>query len=95
MRQTEDRPAAMLRATARVTSWPVWVTPWATTPLSAHMTTTARLEMSTSALPVMPAMRMTASSSAPRLPRGLAMESHRAFARSMAAVSAGVIPAIT
>ena len=55
----------------------------------------ARLEMSTSALPVMPAMRMTASSSAPRLPRGLAMESHRAFARSMAAVSAGVIPAIT
>ena len=95
MAHTLVSPVDMFSATMAVTSWPVWVTPWATTPLSAHMTTTARLEMSTSALPVMPAMRMTASSSAPRLPRGLAMESHRAFARSMAAVSAGVIPAIT
>ena len=61
----------------------------------AGMTGSADVDISKRAVVVMSAMRMTASSSAPRLPRGLAMESHRAFARSMAAVSAGVIPAIT
>lgn len=65
MAHTLVSPVDMFSATMAVTSWPVWVTPWATTPLSAHMTTTARLEMSTSALPVMPAMRMTASSAPP------------------------------
>ena len=84
MAHTLVSPVDMFSATMAVTSWPVWVTPSATTPLSAHMTTTARRERSTSGLPVMPAMRITASSSAPRLPRGLAMESHRAFARPMA-----------
>ena len=92
MAHTLVSPVDMFSATMAVTSWPVWVTPSATTPLSAHMTTTARRERSTSGLPVMPAMRITASSSAPRLPRGLAMESHRAFARSMAFRSAGTIP---
>ena len=84
MAHTLVSPEDMFSATMAVTSCPVWVTPWATTPLSAHMTTTARRDRSTSGLPVMPATRITASSRSPRLPRGLAMESHRAFARLMA-----------
>ena len=35
IRHTEVRPAARLRVTAAVTLLSVWVTPWATTPLSA------------------------------------------------------------
>ena len=35
----------MFSATMAVTSWPVWVTPSSTIPLSAHMTTMALLPM--------------------------------------------------
>ena len=85
MRQTLVSPVDMFSVTMAVTSWPVWVTPWATTPLSAHMAMTARLPSFTAGAPAMPAMRTTASSSRPRLRRGLAMESQRCQAASMAA----------
>ena len=44
------RRMARFSATARVTSCPVWLTPCATTPLSAQSTTTTRRERSSSAL---------------------------------------------
>ena len=91
MQQTEVSPLDMFSVTMAVTSWPVWVTPWATTPLSAHMTTTAFLDRSMSALPVMPAMRTMSRSSSPRLFRGWAIESQRRWASSMALWSRGPI----
>lgn len=92
MRQTEDCPAAMLRATARVTSWPVWVTPSATTPLSAQNTATPFRSRRTSGVSTAPAIRTTMSSRRPRPWRGLAMASQCRRAASMAAPSGGVIP---
>ena len=74
---TEEFIFTISPAMRAVTSWPVWVTPSRTTPLSAQQTTTALLPMSTSGLPVRAAMSMMSFSSAPRLPRGLAMLSHR------------------
>ncbi len=91
--QTLEQLRTMLAATKAVTSWPVCVTPWATTPLSAHMARTARREMSIFSLPVMPAMRTTSASSSPRLPMGLAIEFHCSTARAAAALSKGAIRA--
>ena len=83
----------MFSVTMAVTSWPVWVTPSATTPLSAHMATTAFWERSTLGSPVMPAMRMMSRSSMPRLFRGWAMESQRRWTSAIAFSSTGPIPA--
>ena len=89
IRQTGLRPAASPRATAAVASGPVWVTPWATTPLSAQRTSTARRLKSSSALPVRAAASSSMVSSRPRLPRGWASEAQRRWAASRAAWSAG------
>ena len=45
--QTEERLAPAFRATAAVTSWPLWATPWASTPLSAHSSSSDRRDRST------------------------------------------------
>ena len=95
MQQTLVSPVDIFSVTMAVTSWPVWVTPSATTPLSAHITTTARLPRSTLGLPVMPAMRMTASSRRPRLLSGWATASQWVLAADMAARSAGVMDETT
>ena len=95
MQHTLVSPRDMFSVTIAVTSCPVWVTPSSTTPLSAHMATTARLEISKSALPVIPAMRTTASSSKPRLPKGFATAFQRRTAASSPVREAGVIPAST
>ena len=76
MRHTEVRPLARFCVTIAVTLLSVCVTPCATTPLSAHSTSTARGESETGELPVRAAIRSTASSSSPRLPSGLAHEAH-------------------
>ena len=73
-------PLDRFSATKAVISLPVWVTPSATTPLSAQKTTTHFLERSSSADPVMPAIFTTISSKRPRLCSGLAMPSSRAWA---------------
>ena len=70
IRQTGLRPAARPRATAAVAAGPVWVTPRATTPLSAQRTSTARRSKSRSALPVRAAASSSMVSSRPRLPSG-------------------------
>ena len=72
MWHTEVRPAARFSVTMAVTELGDWVTPWHTTPLSAHSTSTARSPISTPALPVRAAMSSRAVSSSPKPPRGLA-----------------------
>ena len=84
MRQTQASPQAMEAATEAVTSGPVWVTPSSVTPLSAQKTASAFLSRLTSAVPWTPAARITASSSRPRPPMGLAMESQRRAASAIA-----------
>ena len=81
------RPSARARVTAAVTPLPHWVTPRATTPLSAQNTSRLRGLSAISAEPVAPAMRSSASSRRPRLPRGLATPSQRFRASSRAAAS--------
>ena len=95
MRQTLEARRAMFPATAAVTSWPVWVTPSATTPLSAQKGTTAFLAMEKSSVPKIPAMRTTMSSKSPNEPRGFPTRLHFSCARAMAAWSAGVMAAQT
>ena len=51
----------MFSATRRVTSCPVWVTPSSTTPLSAHITSSAFFFRETSTFPVIPAIRTMVS----------------------------------
>ena len=48
---TEEAPFAICFATAAVTSWPDWLTPSSTIPLSAHMIMTAFFEISISSVP--------------------------------------------
>ena len=91
IRHTEVRPAARLRVTAAVTLLSVWVTPWATTPLSAHSTSTARGKSGACASPVSAAMSSSAVSSRPRLPKGFAHAAQRRCACSRAASSGGVM----
>src|SRR5699024_640080 len=94
IRQTGLCPAASPRATAAVASGPVWVTPWATTPLSAQRTSTARRSKSSSALPVRAAASSSMVSSKPRLPSGWASEAQRRWASRRAASSAGAEAAL-
>ena len=70
--QTLVRRAARFSATARVTLWSVWLTPCATTPLSAQSTSTARRENASSAVPVRAAASSSMVSSLPSPPSGLA-----------------------
>ena len=89
MLQTLVSPLQTLSATMAVTSLPVWVTPWATTPLSAQNMTTARLAMSGVRVPWMAHRSMTASSKSPRLPRGFATAFHFSWAFWRMAASMG------
>ena len=66
MAHTLVSPVDMFSATMAVTSWPVWVTPWATTPLSAQNTATAFFSMVRFQVPAPPAARTIKSSSRPR-----------------------------
>ena len=91
MRQTLESPLAAFSATIAVTSCPVCVTPSATTPLSAHIISTARRPSVTSAVPVMPAIFTTASSKSPKLCSGFATISHRSLAVCIAVSSGGQI----
>ena len=75
MWQTVLLPSARAFATTAVTLLSVWVTPRATTPLSAQSTSRVRLCRRTSALPVIAATRAMSSSKAPRLPSGFARAS--------------------
>ena len=77
-----------------VTSCPVCVTPSSTTPLSAHIAISARFLSSTSAFPVIPAIRIICSSSFPRLCNGFAIEFHFFRAVSIATLSRFSIPSI-
>ena len=87
IRQTLETPAARLCATWRVTLLSVWVTPSRTTPLSAQSTSKVRFASETSALPVNAAIRWTAVSKSPKLPKGFATASQRALQAVQAASS--------
>ena len=91
IRQTAVRCPARPRAAAAVTLLSVWVTPWATTPLSAQSTSTARGERAISVLPVRAAMSSSAVSSRPSPPSGCAQAAQRAWAAARAASSGGAI----
>ena len=93
-------PLVMFSATRAVISCPVWVTPWATTPLSAQNTVTALGARGQSRSPVRAQIFTTASSKKPSPRSGFAMESHRSLAarstsllgwRQLAAISCTVI----
>lgn len=84
IRQAGVVPSANPRATMAVTSLPVWVTPWATTPLSAQKINRAFLFRSMSTEPVTDAIWHSASSRRPRLPSGFA----QAFQRRRVSCSA-------
>ena len=85
--QALEVPPARARATRAVTSGPVWLTPSATTPLSAQNTSSRRGEREISALPVRAATRQRLSSNSPKLPRGLPTLSHWRWQRERAASS--------
>ena len=79
----------MLMACCKVTDRGAQDTPSSTTPLSAANTTTRQLSIFGHTWPVMPARRMAISSSAPKLPGGLASSACRFRAASITARSAG------
>ena len=84
MRQTQLSPFVKFSVTTAVTSWPVCVTPSATTPLSAHMMTRAFFSISISGSAWIPAIRTIFLSKTPRLPSGFATWLQRSWARAMA-----------
>ena len=90
IRLTLAFPDAILSATRAVTWLPVCVTPWAVTPLSAQNTSMARLRIAISAVPWIPAILTSISSSLPRPCKGLATLSHCARACATARSSAGL-----
>ena len=77
-------PFVKFSVTTAVTSWPVCVTPSATTPLSAHMMTRAFFSISISGSAWIPAIRTIFLSKTPRLPSGFATWLQRSWARAMA-----------
>ena len=85
------RRAARFCSTARVTLASVWLTPWATTPLSAHSTSTARRAKSSSGVPVRAAASSSMVSRLPSPPSGLASAAQWACAAARAASSGGVM----
>ena len=84
----------MFTACCTVTDWGAQDTPSATTPLSAASTVTRHRRTSGRAVRRIPASRMDISSSAPRLPGGLASSACRRRAASMASRSAGRMDSI-
>ena len=91
MRHTLLSPRAIISATVRVTRTGVMAMSGAATPLSAHMASTARGFRLILSLPVSAATATRSSSSAPRLPTGLAISFSRARARRAAPSSGGRI----
>ena len=89
------RPSARAMATFPVTSLPHWLTPWATTPLSAQNTTSAFFSRRKSTCPFRAAIRMIISSKSPRLPRGFATAFQRASANARVLSSARRISRIS
>ena len=77
IRHTVDWPRPMFSVTVAVTSCPHWVTPCATTPLSAQNMTTARFSIDGRSVRWMAASCATASCSSPRLPSGMAISENR------------------
>ena len=92
IRQTQLSPLVKLEVTTAVTSFPVWLIPSSTIPLSAHRMTTAFFPKSTCQVPKIPAADAMASSSTPKLLRGFATLSQRFQASLSAALSGGTIP---
>ena len=90
MRQTLVRRATRFSSTARVTAASVWLTPCATTPLSAQSTSTARRSKAGAAFPVRAAASSIIVSSAPSPPRGFASAAQCAWAAARADSSGGV-----
>ena len=90
IRQTLVRRAARFCSTARVTLASVWLTPWATTPLSAHSTSTARRVRAGVSVPVSAAASSTIVSSRPSPPRGFASAAQWACAAARVVSSGGV-----
>ena len=88
---TQDFSSRKFSATVAVTSCPHWVTPSSTTPLSAHMMTSAFRSICTSPVRWIPAIWINAFSSRPRLPNGFPSPSQCCFAAAMAATSTGRI----
>ena len=80
-----------LSATIAVTSCPVWVTPSETTPLSAQKISKPFFLISKSAFLRIPAIRITASSSFPKLNNGFATVFQCLFACSSQDFSTGFI----
>ena len=93
MRQTLVRRAVRFSSTARVTEASVWLTPCATTPLSAQSTSTARRLTSGTGSPVSAAASSTMASSRPSPPKGFASAAQWAWAAARAASSGGVTAA--
>ncbi len=89
---TFPRPAAIFAAITAVRAGSEPQTPSAVTPLSEQKTAIARRPARRSAVPRMPAIRMTSRSSSPRLPTGFASASHRPFAAVSASLSISGIP---
>ena len=89
MQHTLAFPVSMFPATTAVTELSVWVTPWATTPLSAQKAATAFFRSRPRG--ATPAIRTTTSSSSPRPWRGLATASQCRLAWVIRSSSAGRI----
>ena len=89
MQHTLAFPVSMFPATTAVTELSVWVTPWATTPLSAQKAATAFFRSRPRG--ATPAIRTTTSSSSPRPWRGLATASQCRRAWAIRSSSAGRI----
>ena len=87
----QDLPSTKFSATTAVVSCPVWLTPSATTPLSAQKMTNAFLRISGSAVPCIAEMRTSISSSAPSPYKGFAIRFQRALHADAAFSSGGLI----
>ena len=89
IQQTLVRRAVRFSSTARVTLASVWLTPCATTPLSAQSTSTARRVKSGAGSPVSAAAASTIVSNWPSPPSGFASAAQWACAAARAASSGG------
>ena len=94
IRQTVDLPRPMFSVTVAVTSCPHWVTPCATTPLSAQNMTTARFAIDGRTVRWMAASCATASCNNPKLPSGIAISEKRRRAASRLSSHGGCTAAI-
>ena len=88
---TDVSPLTIFAATIAVTSCPVCVTPSSTTPLSAHITTTARFLRFTLGFLVIPAILITTSSNRPKPLSGFAILFQRFSDTFIASISSSLI----